>query len=198
MAAEYIYENEVFPKTPAPSPHPKRTSPIVPLLVVLVLLFGILLVTVSVLYSQELEGKKLHKESARDLLELLSSGWKLYNRNLYFFSQEQKPWQEAEDSCASYGAHLTSVTSRKEMEYLYGVTNGTMFWIGLKDQNQQHNWVWTDGTKYTKQVSFWWPGEPNGRKGHDADCVQFRYPDINAWDDDHCWISYNWICKKVF
>ncbi|KAL8206497.1 UNVERIFIED_CONTAM: hypothetical protein K2H54_005854 [Gekko kuhli] len=49
------------------------------------------------------------------LLGLVSAGWRFYNGSFYFFSQETKRWQEAEDACVSDGAHLTSVASKEEM-----------------------------------------------------------------------------------
>ncbi|XP_054846331.1 C-type lectin domain family 4 member K-like [Eublepharis macularius] len=83
-----------------------------------------------------------------DLMSFVSAGWNFYKGSFYFFSQEAKTWREAEEACMSHGAHLTSVASKEEMEYLHGKTRGIMFWIGLTDQKEEGNWTWTDGTKY--------------------------------------------------
>lgn len=54
-----------------------------------------------------------------DLLGLASSGWRYYDGSMYFFSKDEKPWKEAEDTCVLHRAHLTSVTSQKEMVSTY-------------------------------------------------------------------------------
>ncbi|XP_015279842.1 PREDICTED: C-type lectin domain family 4 member F-like, partial [Gekko japonicus] len=85
------------------------------------------------------------------LLGLVSAGWRFHNGSFYFFSQETKHWQEAEETCVSHGAHLTSVASKEEMEFLVREGKGKTFWIGLTDQREEGNWTWTDGTTYNHQ-----------------------------------------------
>ncbi|XP_037754383.1 C-type lectin domain family 4 member F-like isoform X5 [Chelonia mydas] len=48
------------------------------------------------------------------VLTKLSRGWRFHGGNLYFFSQEKKPWDEAEQFCVSQDSHLTSVSSQVE------------------------------------------------------------------------------------
>ncbi|XP_053109108.1 C-type lectin domain family 4 member F-like [Hemicordylus capensis] len=141
------------------------------------------------------------QDKYRDLLSMVSSGWKHHGGGFYFFSKETKSWQEAEQACASYGAHLTSVTLRQEMEYLTGETNGEAFYIGLTDQWQEGNWTWVDGTEFNSQVSFWAPGQPDNwhkAPGQREDCVQIRFKNLNAWIDVSCTHNLKWVCKRVF
>ncbi|XP_054845536.1 C-type lectin domain family 4 member F-like [Eublepharis macularius] len=136
-----------------------------------------------------------------DLMSFVSAGWNFYKGSFYFFSQEAKTWQEAEEACMSHGAHLTSVASKEEMEYLRGKTRGIMFWIGLTDQKEEGNWTWTDGTKYNHGTSFWHFGQPDNWHAapeHQEDCVHLRYDDSQPWNDITCRDQYRWICKKVF
>ncbi|XP_043368810.1 C-type lectin domain family 4 member K-like isoform X4 [Dermochelys coriacea] len=49
-----------------------------------------------------------------DMLTKLSRGWSFYSGNLHYFSQEKKPWDEAEQFCVSQDSHLTSVSSQVE------------------------------------------------------------------------------------
>ncbi|XP_066488656.1 C-type lectin domain family 4 member F-like [Tiliqua scincoides] len=131
----------------------------------------------------------------RNLQGMLSSGWKFYNGSFYFFSQEAKPWKDAVAACRSRGAHLTSVSSREEMEYLSKETKEKGVWIGLTDQWREGTWTWMDGTKYSKDVSFWLPGQPDnwtGAPGHQENCVTLT----TKWNDVSCTYSYKWICKK--
>ncbi|KAJ6658627.1 hypothetical protein lerEdw1_020015 [Lerista edwardsae] len=83
---------------------------------------------------------------------MVSGGWKFFSGSFYFFSREAKPWQAADASCQSHGAHLTSVTSREEKEYLIRETGGKQVWIGLTDQREEGKWIWADGTKYSQAV----------------------------------------------
>ncbi|KAJ6658623.1 hypothetical protein lerEdw1_020011 [Lerista edwardsae] len=131
--AEWLSGGETAPRTPAPPLHPKGTVPITPLLPDLFLLLGISLVTAAVLcvshfgkvyqmFSEiqaRLENISVSRAavegSYRDILGLASSGWRFYDRSMYFFSKDKRPWKEAEEACVLHGAHLTSVTSQKEM-----------------------------------------------------------------------------------
>ncbi|XP_077789836.1 C-type lectin domain family 4 member F-like [Podarcis muralis] len=133
----------------------------------------------------------------RELLALLSTGWKFYNGSVYFFSQKAKPWQEAEDTCRAQGAHLVSITSKEEMEYLVREARNQHFWIGLSDQNTEGVWTWVDGTKYNEKLSFWGQGQPDNWHGapqHEEDCVHFK----THWNDVSCTYNYKWFCEKVF
>ncbi|XP_077157417.1 C-type lectin domain family 4 member F-like [Paroedura picta] len=141
------------------------------------------------------------RERYRTLLGLVSAGWRLYNGSFYSFSREDKPWQEAEEACRSHEAHLTSVTSREEMDFLVRESNGLSFWIGLTDQREEGNWTWTDGTKYSPRMSFWderqpdnWDQTPERRE----DCVHFGKNKVLSWNDNSCGTKIRWICKKVF
>ncbi|KAJ6658610.1 hypothetical protein lerEdw1_019998 [Lerista edwardsae] len=219
--AGLFYHPEKAPKTPALPPRPKKSAPLSPLLAVLVLLLGISLVTVvilcvwllgaqpvqnrdeALLAIQEtiLASQAAAEERNRDLLELLSNGWALYNESWYFFSEEERPWWEAEEACVSLGAHLASVTSRKEMAYISTKTKGQPFWIGLSDQEEEGNWTWVDGTQYSQDASFWESGQPDnwqGAEGHQEDCVHARNVHLNSWNDQSCTIHSRWICKKIF
>nr|XP_008119458.1 PREDICTED: C-type lectin domain family 4 member K [Anolis carolinensis] len=55
------------------------------------------------------------QERLRDLRGLVSGGWTFFGGSAYFFLQEAQSWTDAEQSCRSRGAHLTSVTSQGEM-----------------------------------------------------------------------------------
>lgn len=49
-----------------------------------------------------------------DILTRLSQGWRFHSGNLYYFSQENNTWREAEGSCVAQHAHLSSVLSQEE------------------------------------------------------------------------------------
>ncbi|XP_060103416.1 C-type lectin domain family 4 member K [Heteronotia binoei] len=228
--AESVYENlqraqleGITLKEAALSPPPpsKRATSIFTLLAMLVLLLAVLLIAVTVLFFQkdrklqELEGLaqqysiSLHlcnvsyaslEKSKRNLLGLVSAGWRFYNGSFYFFSQESKPWLEAEQACISHGVHLTSVTSREEMKFLVRESKGNFFWIGLTDRQEEGNWTWTDGSTFNHQVSFWDQKQPdnwNSAPEQREDCVHIRNNKLQSWNDLSCGEKIRWICKKV-
>ncbi|KIH55507.1 lectin C-type domain protein [Ancylostoma duodenale] len=61
-------------------------------------------------------------------------------------------FQEAELQCNDYGAHLLSIHSRKENDFVHdliGRKNRKVLyaWIGLTRDYVGANWKWTDGTE---------------------------------------------------
>uniref|UniRef100_A0A6J0TRG8 C-type lectin domain family 4 member K n=1 Tax=Pogona vitticeps TaxID=103695 RepID=A0A6J0TRG8_9SAUR len=138
------------------------------------------------------------QDGYRRLLHLVSAGWKLYQGNFYLLFQEAKNWHAAEQDCQSSGAHLTSVTSRQEMDYLSKESGGLTFWIGLTDHEEEGNWTWADGTKYNRKISFWAREQPDNWHGapeHQEDCVQIAKA---QWNDVSCTYSYRGFCKMPF
>ncbi|XP_005867845.1 PREDICTED: C-type lectin domain family 4 member F isoform X2 [Myotis brandtii] len=137
------------------------------------------------------------QKSQNELLQLILQGWKVYNRNMYYFSHVKKSWQEAEKSCVSQGAHLASVTSAEEQAYLTEFTRSSNYWIGLNDRGTEGSWRWIDGTpfNYARSRVFWNDNQPDNWQhgnGQDEDCVHVQ----QKWNDNNCNTLYQWICKK--
>ncbi|XP_006775367.2 PREDICTED: C-type lectin domain family 4 member F isoform X1 [Myotis davidii] len=137
------------------------------------------------------------QKSQNELLQLILQGWKVYNRNMYYFSHVKKSWQEAEKSCVSQGAHLASVTSAEEQAYLTEFTRFSDYWIGLNDRGTEGFWRWIDGTPFSNARNrvFWNDNQPDNWQhgnGQDEDCVHVQ----QKWNDNNCNALYQWICKK--
>ncbi|XP_075787231.1 C-type lectin domain family 4 member K-like isoform X2 [Pelodiscus sinensis] len=92
-------------------------------------------------------------DSCRDVWTKLSAGWMGHGGNLYYFSQEEKSWFEAQQFCVSQGSHLTSISSQGEQEFLSKGTDGKRYWIGLTDQGTEGHWRWVDGSEYRADAS---------------------------------------------
>ncbi|XP_037754381.1 C-type lectin domain family 4 member F-like isoform X2 [Chelonia mydas] len=132
------------------------------------------------------------------VLTKLSRGWRFHGGNLYFFSQEKKPWDEAEQFCVSQDSHLTSVSSQVEQEFLSNETKGGSHWIGLTDRGTEGSWRWVDGTEFRADASrgFWEQNQPDNwhqGTGGREDCVEIR-PRRN---DANCTLPSRWICKQA-
>ncbi|XP_043368808.1 C-type lectin domain family 4 member F-like isoform X2 [Dermochelys coriacea] len=137
-----------------------------------------------------------------DMLTKLSRGWSFYSGNLHYFSQEKKPWDEAEQFCVSQDSHLTSVSSQVEQEFLSKETKGQGHWIGLTDRETESSWHWVDGTEFRADASreFWEENQPDNwdqRTEGREDCVEIHPSRLNLWNDANCIQLSRWICKQA-
>ncbi len=70
------------------------------------------------------------------------------------------PWHAAKAYAERVGAHLATVTSEAENEFLviqFG--EGIEYWIGLNDEKEEGKWVWVTGEPF--EYANWAPGEPD-------------------------------------
>ncbi|XP_041498830.1 C-type lectin domain family 4 member F [Microtus oregoni] len=145
---------------------------------------------------QEAVGSQ-EQRTQNQLLQLILQGWMVFRGSLYYFSHEKKSWHEAENFCMSQGAHLASVTSQEEKEFLAKFTSNEYHWIGLTDHGIEGDWRWVDGTPFNQYQSngFWGKNQPDNWRhpnGEVEDCVHMR----QMWNDMICGASYPWVCKK--
>ncbi|XP_076423142.1 C-type lectin domain family 4 member K-like [Peromyscus maniculatus bairdii] len=146
--------------------------------------------------SLENVNKVLQRQS--DILEMMSRGWKYFGGNFYYFSHTPKSWYSAEQFCISKEAHLTSVTSESEQEFLYKAANGLPLWIGLTKAGNEGEWYWVDETSFNMKQSerFWIPGEPNNT-GNIEHCANIKSSSLRAWNDAPCDNRFLFICKRA-
>ncbi|KAL6086254.1 hypothetical protein STEG23_034544 [Scotinomys teguina] len=132
-----------------------------------------------------------------DILEMLSRGWKYFGGNFYYFSHTPKTWYSAEQFCISRDAHLTSVTSESEQEFLYKAADGLPLWIGLTKAGSEGDWYWVDKTLFNMKQSerFWILGEPNNT-GNNEHCANIRVSSPRAWNDASCDNKFIFVCKR--
>uniref|UniRef100_A0AC34FKJ6 C-type lectin domain-containing protein n=1 Tax=Panagrolaimus sp. ES5 TaxID=591445 RepID=A0AC34FKJ6_9BILA len=95
--------------------------------------------------------------------------WTFYNftQSCYKVSDNLN-WQDAEDRCKIDGAHLASIHSFEEAEFVADlaywagadVNNGNnQAWIGSYTNDNNTHWKWTDGTPF--DYPNWCPGNPD-------------------------------------
>ena len=60
-------------------------------------------------------------------------------------------WLDAQSSCAIWGGDLTSITTKRENNYLNTIIPDAVssYWIGLNDRSEEDVLTWIDGTSYT-------------------------------------------------
>ena len=131
------------------------------------------------------------------------SEWKVYKKSCYKILSESKSWALAERDCVKRGAHLVSIHSDEEMDFVDNLiwdypdmTYGEI-WIGLKKEGD--SWLWADGSRfnYTNWDKLW--EEPDNSPL--ADCTHTidtagQPIDGYTWVTNHCSTRLRYICKK--
>lgn len=120
-------------------------------------------------------------------------GARLFEGHCYF-AQTPRSQSEAKAACASAGAHLVTVTSRAEHDFLAGIGTGDR-WIGLQaavptNDRAQYKWITNEPTT----VAFWYPNDPDNM----GPCVAFRsaLQSLESWVDRGCNESNPSICER--
>jgi Lectin C-type domain len=72
------------------------------------------------------------------------SGWAEFEGHCYLPEERSTTWTNAENVCRKYGAHLTSIHSKAEDDFVKSYFN-IPFWIGALYQ-QNSAWWWSDGS----------------------------------------------------
>uniref|UniRef100_A0A1I8AJM6 C-type lectin domain-containing protein n=1 Tax=Steinernema glaseri TaxID=37863 RepID=A0A1I8AJM6_9BILA len=126
--------------------------------------------------------------------------WQPLGNYLYAFNPSSKNWNDARSWCASQGADLVSIHSKKENDFVFSVSGGWT-WIGAYSPADNNSFVWSDGTAldYTN-----WAAEDNdGGDTDDGDstnnlpgygCVV--YTNEKTWNSAMCNSVDGFVCKK--
>ncbi|XP_072174350.1 macrophage mannose receptor 1-like [Diadema setosum] len=127
------------------------------------------------------------------------AGWTLFGDNCYYFEWASKNFDDAEMSCTSKGAHLTSILSEEEQMFLTmrSRMGGVFQWIGLHDIVSESEYSWTDHSDVTYRN--WAPNQPDNWRSRE-DCVHLRSSETQAglWNDmDGNTNRLASICKKA-
>ncbi|KAJ8366750.1 hypothetical protein AAFF_G00342640 [Aldrovandia affinis] len=77
-------------------------------------------------------------------------GWEQRNSTCYYFSTEEKSWQDSRSECLKQGADLVIIESEGEQDFISKHTRGGYYWIGLSDSETEGTWLWVDGTPLQK------------------------------------------------
>ena len=94
----------------------------------------------------------------------------------YYLSNYTSRWDDANTLLSEMdGAHLATITSQEENDFLAGVT-GSNVWIGLNDYEESRVWRWVTGEEVT--YTNWAANEPNNTNER---VVEFRSD--GQWND---------------
>jgi hypothetical protein len=92
------------------------------------------------------------------------------------------PWHDAVDHCANIGAHLVTIGSAEENDFVFGLTPNT--WLGATDEAVEGVWEWVTGEPF--DYTNWAPGEPNNSGGDESQpehYLTWAFPPDGRWND---------------
>uniref|UniRef100_A0A674P6A3 Mannose receptor, C type 1b n=1 Tax=Takifugu rubripes TaxID=31033 RepID=A0A674P6A3_TAKRU len=142
--------------------------------------------------------KQSTTESTGDEVEVnigCKLGWKRHGSYCYLIGTAMKTFDEAKSDCETSGSYLADVSNGVDNAFLVslvGLRPEKHFWLGLSNQKNIDEFVWTQGgsVKYTH----WNAGMP----GYEQGCVAMRTgPLAGLWDLLPCTNTSKYICKHL-
>ena len=122
-------------------------------------------------------------------------------RKLEFYDEEMD-WTSAEAYCISQGGHLASFTSPDEWKNLFSLLDrkhdmSTMnpTWIGLTDEEKEGEWVWSDGSKWSREHHWNW-ASVDTTGGSTQNClIAYTSSNEGQMSDNKCYLDRTFVCS---
>uniref|UniRef100_A0A3Q1HMR9 C-type lectin domain-containing protein n=1 Tax=Acanthochromis polyacanthus TaxID=80966 RepID=A0A3Q1HMR9_9TELE len=119
------------------------------------------------------------------------TGWLEFMGNCYLHFAERVTWSEAEQHCQELNAHLVSISSQEEQQFVNGewLTDRSVCWWE-SDGGSCPSIIYGD-----RSFVNWRPNQPDNYFNSGEDCVVMIWQEGGQWNDVPCNYHLPFTCK---
>ncbi|XP_040599670.1 C-type lectin domain family 7 member A isoform X2 [Mesocricetus auratus] len=114
--------------------------------------------------------------------------WSCCGENCYYFSEEEKTWDESDASCRRLGSHLAEIDNKEEQNFIQSQLNYS-YWVGLRKNGNQFQWVNQKDRALSSNLYF------RSTNSASADCGYLKPTYLS---NSVCSRYLHYICEKNF